>query len=169
MDLIVIHSISLPPGHYGGPEVEQFFDNALDCTRHPYFEQLQNVKVSAHFFIRRDGQVVQFVSTLARAWHAGLSSHLGRDNCNDYSIGIELEGLEGDLFETAQYRQLAVLCKQLMQLHPIGHLAGHEHVAPGRKLDPGSGFDWHLLQQLTGLPDPYFPSGCLSATTRPPL
>lgn len=168
VDLIILHSISLPPGQYGGPEVEQLFTNQLDCSRHPYFDRLQGLEVSAHFFIRRDGFLMQFVSTQARAWHAGVSNHLGRDNCNDFSIGIELEGLEGDTFEPAQYRQLAALCRHLMQQLPIRHLVGHEHVAPGRKLDPGPGFDWRLLQQTMGLPDQYFPSGCASATPPSP-
>lgn len=157
IDLVVIHSISLPPGVYGGPEVEQLFTNRLDPSAHPYFEQLRGLEVSAHFFIRRTGEIVQFVSTHERAWHAGQSSYRGRAQCNDYSIGIELEGLEGQTFEQAQYLQLAMLCRDLAALHPVQHLAGHEHVAPGRKQDPGPGFDWRLLRALSGFSPQCFP------------
>lgn len=157
IDLVVIHSISLPPGVYGGPEVEQLFTNRLDPSAHPYFEQLRGLEVSAHFFIRRTGEIAQFVSTHERAWHAGQSSYRGRAQCNDYSIGIELEGLEGQTFEQAQYLQLAMLCRDLAALHPVQHLAGHEHVAPGRKQDPGPGFDWRLLRALSGFSPQCFP------------
>jgi N-acetyl-anhydromuramoyl-L-alanine amidase len=168
IDLIVIHSISLPPGCFGGNEVEALFTNRLDTTAHPYFAQLQGLEVSSHFFIRRDGEIVQFVSTEQRAWHAGRSAYRGRENCNDDSVGIELEGLEGGLFEPQQYQQLARLCRDLAAELPIQHLAGHEHVAPGRKQDPGPGFDWGLLQVLSGLPARYFPEGCRTATQVPP-
>lgn len=147
IDLIVIHSISLPPGVYGGLEVEQLFTNRLDWDAHPYFQQIRGMEVSSHFFIRRDGELVQFVDTDARAWHAGRSAWRGRENCNDDSIGIELEGLEGQTFEAAQYRTLQDLCAQLALRYPIAHIAGHEHIAPGRKQDPGPGFDWAQLQQ----------------------
>lgn len=157
IDLVVIHSISLPPGVYGGPEVEQLFTNRLDPSAHPYFEQLRGLEVSAHFLIRRTGEIVQFVSTHERAWHAGQSSYRGRAQCNDDSIGIELEGLEGQTFEQAQYLQLAMLCRDLAALHPVQHLAGHEHVAPGRKQDPGPGFDWRLLRALSGFSPQCFP------------
>lgn len=157
IDLIVVHSISLPPGQYGGPEVEQLFTNTLNWDAHPYFQTIRGLEVSAHFFIRRTGEVVQFVSCDDRAWHAGQSSWCGRDNCNDYSIGIELEGLEGDTFEPAQYQALASLCQTLAQQYPIQQVVGHEHVAPGRKQDPGPGFDWALLQQRLGWPDRCFP------------
>lgn len=157
IDLVVIHSISLPPGVYDGPEVEQLFTNRLDPSAHPYFEQLRGLEVSAHFFIRRTGEIVQFVSTHERAWHAGQSSYRGRAQCNDDSIGIELEGLEGQTFEQAQYLQLAMLCRDLAALHPVQHLAGHEHVAPGRKQDPGPGFDWRLLRALSGFSPQCFP------------
>jgi len=156
-DLIVIHSISLPPGVYGGPEVLQFFTNCLDFQSHPYFEQIAGLKVSAHFFIRRTGELWQFVDCAARAWHAGVSCYRGRSNCNDNSIGIELEGLEGDAFTSPQYATLAELCQRLMQRYPIAHLAGHQHIAPGRKGDPGDGFDWHRLQLALQLSDQYFP------------
>jgi AmpD protein len=147
LDLIVIHSISLPPGEYGGPEVEQLFTNALDWKSHPYFEQIRGMEVSAHFFIRRDGELVQFVDVDSRAWHAGASHWQGRDNRNDDSIGIELEGLEGDTFEPAQYQTLAMLCTELARRYPVVHIAGHEHIAPQRKQDPGPGFDWKRLRR----------------------
>lgn len=156
-DLIVIHSISLPPGVYGGPEVEQLFTNRLDWDAHPYFQQIRGMEVSAHFFIRRDGELVQFVDAGARAWHAGASCWRGRDNCNDDSIGVELEGLEGERFETAQYDTLARLCANLAAQYPITHVAGHEHIAPGRKQDPGAGFEWPRLQQSLGWADACFP------------
>ena len=159
IDLIVIHSISLPPGVYGGPQVEQLFTNQLDWNAHPYFEQIRGMEVSSHFFVRRDGEVVQFVDADARAWHAGRSCWRGRPNCNDDSIGIELEGLEGDSFEAAQYTSLVRLCAAIADQHPITHLAGHEHIAPGRKRDPGSAFDWRQLQILTTWPDQVFPWG----------
>lgn len=158
IDLIVIHSISLPPGQYGGPEVEQLFTNTLDWDAHPYFQTIRGMEVSSHFFIRRTGEVIQFVPCDKRAWHAGKSSWQGRDNCNDYSIGIELEGLEGDTFEPAQYTALTQLCHALKQHYPIGHVVGHEHVAPGRKQDPGPGFDWPRLQQSLDWPDQCFPA-----------
>lgn len=147
IDLIVLHSISLPPGVYGGPEVEHLFTNRLDWDAHPYFQQIRGMEVSSHFFIRRDGELVQFVDADARAWHAGRSAWRGRENCNDDSIGIELEGLEGETFEPAQYRTLQDLCARLTERYPIAHIAGHEHIAPGRKQDPGPGFDWARLQQ----------------------
>jgi AmpD protein len=157
IDLIVLHSISLPPGQYGGPEIEALFTNTLDWDAHPYFQHIRGAEVSAHFVIRRDGELLQFVSCDDRAWHAGKSQHLGRDNCNDFSIGIELEGLEGHTFEAAQYHALVDLCQAITQHYPIAHIAGHEHVSPGRKQDPGQGFDWGLLQQslswkTTGFP-----------------
>lgn len=161
IDLLIIHSISLPPGVYGGPEIEALFTNQLDWDAHPYFAQIRNMQVSSHFVIRRDGCLQQFVSCNKRAWHAGLSHYRGRDNCNDDSIGIELEGLEGDTFEAAQYETLVDLCAQLMSQYPIAHIAGHEDVAPGRKWDPGAGFDWKLLQEKLELSDSFFPSARL--------
>ncbi len=157
VDLIVLHSISLPPGQYGGNEVLALFTNTLDWQAHPYFQQIRGLEVSSHFFIRRNGELWQFVSCDDRAWHAGVSSYRGRSNCNDDSIGIELEGLEGDLFEDAQYVQLAQLCSAIMQRYPIAHIAGHEHIAPGRKQDPGPGFDWHRLQKTLVLAPRYLP------------
>jgi AmpD protein len=157
VDLIVLHSISLPPGQYGGPEVLDFFNNQLDWQAHPYFHQIEDMKVSAHFFIRRNGELWQLVSCEDRAWHAGTSTYRGRNNCNNDSIGIELEGLEGDLFEDAQYECLQSVCAALLQRYPIAHLAGHEHIAPGRKGDPGAGFDWLRLQKDLGLETRYLP------------
>lgn len=154
MTLAIVHSISLPPGVYGGPQVEQFFGNRLDGRAHPYFEGLQGLRVSAHFFIRRDGRTLQFVSCDRRAWHAGVSRWGGRDRCNDFSIGIELEGLEGLRFEQAQYRRLARLLDALSRRHPLRWAVGHEHVAPGRKGDPGEGFDWVRLRRLLGRASP---------------
>lgn len=152
IDLLVIHSISLPPGQYGGPEVPALFTNQLDWQAHPYFLRLKDLRVSSHFFIRRDGRLWQFVSANDRAWHAGVSEYRGRNNCNDDSIGIELEGLEGGLFEDAQYMQLNQLCKALQKHYPIAHIAGHQHIAPGRKQDPGPGFDWQRLNLDLNLP-----------------
>jgi AmpD protein len=157
VDLIVIHSISLPPGRYGGDEVQRLFTNTLDWNAHPYFKSIEGMQVSAHFYIRRNGELWQFVSCDARAWHAGVSGYRGRENCNDDSVGIELEGLEGDAFEAAQYETLASLCAALAQHYPVQHVAGHEHVAPGRKGDPGPGFQWAWLQRSLGWPSRYFP------------
>lgn len=157
LDLIVIHSISLPPGQYGGPEIAQLFTNQLDWDAHPYFQSIRGMQVSSHFLIRRDGSLVQFVSCDDRAWHAGVSNFQGRDQCNDFSVGIELEGLEGETFEPAQYQQLSQVCHALRRRYPIAHVAGHEHIAPGRKFDPGSGFDWSLFAQIVGWPPQCFP------------
>lgn len=147
VDLIIAHSISLPPGQYGGDEVQRLFTNCLDWSAHPYFQSIEGATVSAHFYVRRNGELWQFVSCDDRAWHAGASSYRGRDNCNDDSIGVEFEGLEGGPFESGQYETAAVLCAAIAQRYPIAHIAGHEHVAPGRKSDPGSGFDWAQLQR----------------------
>ena len=152
IDLVVIHSISLPPGEFGNGNVQRLFTNQLDWQAHPYFQGIRGLQVSAHFFITRAGALWQFVGCDDRAWHAGQSAYRGRSQCNDDSIGIELEGLEGSAFET-----LAGLCAALLQAYPVAHIAGHEHIAPGRKLDPGSGFDWILLQNSLALPDRYFP------------
>jgi N-acetyl-anhydromuramoyl-L-alanine amidase len=158
IDLVVIHSISLPPGQFGGREIEQLFTNQLDWDSHPYFQTIRGTQVSAHFLIRRDGQVMQFVNCDDRAWHAGHSAFRDRDNCNDFSIGIELEGLEGDFFEPSQYLQLARICQALRTRYPIQHIAGHEHIAVGRKFDPGVGFDWQVFEQLLGWPAQCFPA-----------
>jgi N-acetyl-anhydromuramoyl-L-alanine amidase len=148
--LAIVHSISLPPGEYGGDAVQQLFTNRLDLRAHPYYARLEGLRVSAHFFIRRDGKVLQFVSCDDRAWHAGESHWRGRDNCNDWSIGIELEGLEGLCFERAQYRALARLLTAVATRYPVREAVGHEHVAPGRKRDPGERFDWRRLERELG-------------------
>jgi N-acetyl-anhydromuramoyl-L-alanine amidase len=150
VELVLIHSISLPPGEYGGDSIERLFTNRLDWSAHPYFEQIRGAEVSAHFLIRRDAQLLQFVSCDERAWHAGASSWRGRADCNDFSIGIELEGLEGERFELPQYAALARLITALAHRYPIAAVAGHEHVAPGRKRDPGDGFDWARLRTGIG-------------------
>ena len=155
---MVIHCISLPPGEYGGDAVERLFANGLDFTQHAYYEGLRGLAVSAHFFVRRDGELLQFVSCDRRAWHAGRSSWRGRENCNDDSIGIELEGLEGQPFDEAQYRSLARLLLPLARHYPLAEVVGHEHVAPGRKHDPGAGFDWRGLRRRLRWPASKFPA-----------
>ena len=169
-DLIVIHSISLPPGEFGGDAVQRLFTNQLDWSAHPYYQSIRGLQVSAHFYVRRDGALWQFVSCDERAWHAGASCYRGRDNCNDDSIGIELEGLEGDTFEVAQYETLAGLCAGIAQRYGILHVAGHEHVAAQRKKDPGAGFDWSRLRDSLGWSYQCFPevvSGCESGAATP--
>lgn len=151
MSLVVLHSISLPPGVYGGDAVEALFENRLDWNAHPYYSTIRGLEVSAHFLVRRDGLVQQFVSCDDRAWHAGQSSWQGRGNCNDWSVGIELEGLEGELFEARQYEALWPLLRALCTRYPICDVVGHEHVAPGRKADPGAGFDWRALRSQLGV------------------
>ncbi|MFM2065502.1 MAG: 1,6-anhydro-N-acetylmuramyl-L-alanine amidase AmpD [Pseudomonadota bacterium] len=145
VDLVVVHSISLPPGEFGGDAIERLFTNTLDADAHPAFAELRGLAVSAHFLIRRDGELLQFVGVERRAWHAGRSSWRGRPGCNDYSVGIELEGLEGEAFEAVQYACLAALIGHLARRWPIVEVTGHEHVAPGRKGDPGGRFDWATL------------------------
>ena len=148
VDLIVVHSISLPPGEYGGTFVQQLFTNQLDWDAHPYFQQIRGAEVSAHFYIQRTGQLIQFVSTQQRAWHAGKSQWCGRDNCNDFSIGIELEGLEDHPFETIQYEVLRSLIWDIQRVHPlVQDVVGHSDVAPGRKRDPGDAFNWHFFDE----------------------
>lgn len=142
VSLLVIHSISLPPDEFGGAGVEQFFTNTLNSEEHPYYAHLRGVTVSAHFFIRRTGEIVQFVSCHRRAWHAGASLWRGRARCNDFSIGIELEGSDFVPFADAQYRSLAYLTRRLRRAYLINDIAGHSDVAPGRKTDPGPYFDW---------------------------
>ena len=148
--LVVVHSISLPPGVLRGDAVERLFLNTLPAGRHASFGVLRDLRVSAHFFVRRSGDVLQFVATHERAWHAGVSSWRGRSNCNDWSIGIELEGLEGRSFAAAQYRALHRLLRAILTRHPIDEVVGHEHVAPGRKRDPGARFDWARLSRALG-------------------
>lgn len=147
VDLAIVHSISLPPGEYGGSAIEDLFRNRLDPAAHPYYEGLRGLRVSAHFVIRRDGEVLQFVDCDRRAWHAGRSSWRGRPDCNDHSIGIELEGLEGDPFEPPQYAALARLLRALSRRYTVQEVVGHENVAPGRKHDPGAGFVWRTLRR----------------------
>jgi len=142
VDLIVIHSISLPPGDYGGSGIEQLFTNQLNPDEHPYYPQISGCKVSSHFLILRDGTLVQFVPVGLRAWHAGLSNWQGRERCNDFSIGVELEGDDDTPFEPAQYATLQDLLKSLMLMWPITAIASHSQIAPGRKTDPGPCFDW---------------------------
>jgi AmpD protein len=158
VDLIVVHSISLPPGQFGGDEVQRLFTNTLDWNAHPYFKSIEGLAVSSHFYIRRNGELWQFVSCDDRAWHAGASQYRGRVECNDDSVGIELEGLEGETFEPEQYEALAGLCAAIAQRYPVAHIAGHEHIAPGRKRDPGAGFDWRVLRASLAWPAASFPA-----------
>lgn len=145
--LLVIHNISLPPGVFGGSEIIDLFLNQLDYASHPWLEQLRGLTVSAHFLIRRDGAIVQFVSTDQRAWHAGASQFEGRERCNDFSIGIELEGTDDLEYADEQYDSLKSLTKALKARHPLRAVRGHEHIAPGRKTDPGPAFDWRRYGQ----------------------
>lgn len=144
--LLVIHNISLPPGQFGGPFIADLFLNRLDYDADPYFDQLRPLRVSAHFLIRRDGAVMQFVSANDRAWHAGASTFCGQERCNDFSIGIELEGTDCEPFEPAQYLALAALTVALTAAYPLSNVTGHEHIAPGRKTDPGPFFNWAEYQ-----------------------
>lgn len=152
ISLLVVHNISLPPGQFGGPEIQDFFCNCLDPSAHPYFETIAHIQVSAHALIRRDGEVIQFVSLLDRAWHAGRSCFDGREECNDFSIGIELEGADDIPYTEAQYRKLADIARQVMAAWPeidTSRIAGHSDIAPGRKTDPGPAFDWeHFMACL---------------------
>ena len=150
IDLLVIHNISLPPGQFGGPYIADLFCNRLDHAADPYFEQIRSLRVSAHFLIRRDGALWQFVSTDERAWHAGVSTFGGRNACNDFSIGVELEGTDFEPFTALQYATLATLTQALCERYPLAAVAGHEHVAPGRKTDPGPFFDWRRYRILAG-------------------
>ena len=145
IDLIVIHNISLPPNEYGGPGVVQLFTNMLDPNEHPYYAEIYTRKVSSHFFIRRDGQLLQFVSTLQRAWHAGVSKWQSRERCNDFSVGIELEGSDYEAFEAVQYKTLKKLIACLKSNYHIQDVVGHSDIAPGRKTDPGPYFDWQQI------------------------
>ncbi|TKC90947.1 1,6-anhydro-N-acetylmuramyl-L-alanine amidase AmpD [Trinickia terrae] len=158
LTLIVVHNISLPPGEFGGSAIADLFLNRLDCDAHPYYDaHLRGLRVSSHFVIRRDGALEQFVSCNERAWHAGASNFFGRERCNDFSIGIELEGRDDTAFEAPQYTTLAALVTALRDRYPIDALAGHSDIAPGRKTDPGPHFDWQRLAQDAALPARYFP------------
>ena len=144
--LIVIHNISLPPNQYGGEGVIELFTNRLNPNEHPYYAGISHLKVSSHFFIRRDGQLIQFSSCLDRAWHAGQSNWQGRERCNDFSIGIELEGSDFEPFEAVQYDVLNHLINALKSSYPIEAITGHSDIAPNRKTDPGHYFDWSLIK-----------------------
>jgi AmpD protein len=150
VSLVVIHGISLPPGVFGGDGVERLFTNTLDPTANAYYATIADLRVSAHFFIRRDGALVQFVSCSQRAWHAGVSSWRARERCNDFSIGIELEGADDVAYAAVQYTKLARLLLALQRRYPLEAAVGHSDVAPGRKTDPGPAFDWDRLARLTG-------------------
>lgn len=149
-DLLVIHNISLPPGQFGGDAIVALFTNTLDCDSHPFYQALCGLRVSAHFLVRRDGTLLQFVACGARAWHAGHSSYRGRERCNDFSIGIELEGCDDRPFEPRQYGVLAALTSVLAHAYPLVAVAGHDEIAPGRKTDPGPFFDWHRYLRDSG-------------------
>ena len=146
--LVVVHGISVPPGVFGGDGIVRLFTNRLDAASHKDYAAIADLRVSAHFLIRRDGAMVQFVSCNDRAWHAGVSSWHGRERCNDFSIGIELEGADDVPYATAQYTKLSRLLKALARRYPIEDIAGHSDVAPGRKTDPGPAFDWSRLRRL---------------------
>ncbi len=149
VELLVIHNISLPPGEFGGKGIEQLFTNTLDVDSHPYYAQLKGLRVSSHFLIRRDGQIVQFVPCDKRAWHAGVSEWDGRSRCNDFSIGVELEGSDFVPFDDRQYAALVRLTRRLRRIYPLRHIAGHSDISPLRKTDPGPFFDWErYLTQL---------------------
>ncbi|MYL25690.1 MULTISPECIES: 1,6-anhydro-N-acetylmuramyl-L-alanine amidase AmpD [Halomonadaceae] len=150
VSLLVIHGISLPPGEFGGDAIERLFCNTLDCSEHPWFERLRNLRVSAHLLIRRDGQLVQFVSLLDRAWHAGRSCFNGQAECNDFGIGIELEGADDTPYTEAQYDRLIPLARGIMRSFPSitpDRVVGHADIAPERKTDPGPAFDWLRLRR----------------------
>lgn len=148
--LLVLHNISLPPGEFGGDAIENLFTNELDPAAHPYYRTLTGVRVSAHFLIRRTGELLQFVPCAKRAWHAGASAWCGRNNCNDFSIGIELEGADDVPYTDSQYRLLAGLARALRRTYPIADIAGHSDIAPSRKTDPGPSFDWERFRSSIG-------------------
>lgn len=145
VSLVVVHCISLPPGEFGGPYIEDLFLNRLDPAAHPYFVDVAPLRVSAHFVVRRDGELLQCVPTVRRAWHAGVSSWRGRSRCNDFSVGIELEGCNVLPYEDVQYAVLRALVAALKRRHPVADVVGHSDIAPGRKVDPGACFDWKRL------------------------
>lgn len=154
IDLLVVHGISLPPGEFGGMHIAELFTNRLDPDAHPYFAEIAHLRVSAHLLIRRDGELCQFVPFTRRAWHAGVSCFDGREACNDFSIGIELEGTDTQAYTDAQYAQLAATAQVLMANYPAitpSRIVGHSDIAPGRKTDPGRAFDWHKLKQMITL------------------
>lgn len=149
ISLIVIHAISLPPGEFGGDAIKRLFTNTLDCAAHPYFESLRGLRVSTHFLIRRTGEIVQFVPCGKRAWHAGESCYAGRRHCNDFSVGIELEGTEDVAYTNRQYGALTTLVDTLCAQYPITDIVAHSDIAPGRKTDPGPSFDWERLRGVS--------------------
>ena len=159
VSLLVLHNISLPPGRFEGPCVADLFLNRLDYGAHPWLERLRGLRVSAHFFIRRDGSVIQFASTDARAWHAGVSRFGSRERCNDFSVGIELDAAATVPYTDAQYATLAKLTRVLRARHPIACVRGHEHIAPGRKTDPGPAFRWSRFGREAGLARRALPPG----------
>jgi N-acetyl-anhydromuramoyl-L-alanine amidase len=148
INMVVIHNISLPPNQYGGDGIVQLFTNQLNPNEHPYYAEIHTRKVSSHFLIRRNGEIIQFVSCLERAWHAGVSNWQGRERCNDFSIGIELEGSDFEAFEPKQYQALIGLVNILKKTYPIQHIVGHSDIAPNRKTDPGPYFDWTQLDAV---------------------
>ncbi|MCN4143660.1 MAG: 1,6-anhydro-N-acetylmuramyl-L-alanine amidase AmpD [Thiohalomonas sp.] len=151
IDAIIIHSISLPPGCYEGNDIHHFFSNKLDCDKAPFYDEIRDLSVSAHLLIRRDGELVQYVNLLERAWHAGPSCLGDQENCNDFSIGIELEGTHNSHFEAAQYKTLTSVVSSLLKCFPeisTERIVGHSDIAPGRKTDPGTGFDWGHWQAM---------------------
>lgn len=153
IDLLVVHGISLPPGEFGGPWIEALFTNTLDAAAHPYFEEIKDLRVSAHAVIRRTGEIVQYVPFQQRAWHAGQSCFDGRERCNDFSIGIELEGCDDQPYTDAQYATLAETARAIMAAYPaitVSRIVGHNDIAPGRKTDPGAAFVWRHLHDLLG-------------------
>jgi len=149
ISMVVIHSISLPPGEFDNNYIEQFFTNQLDFFAHPYFKTIKDLQVSAHLLIRRDGSIIQFVPFDKRAWHAGKSSFNGKNNCNDFSIGIELEGDDNTPYESVQYQSLNKTLKTLKSSYPIKDIVGHSDVSPGRKTDPGDKFEWNKINEIT--------------------
>ncbi len=151
ISLIVIHSISLPPNEFGGDGIDRLFTNTLDKDEHPFYEEIHELRVSSHLLIRRDGEVVQYVPFEKRAWHAGESRYLGREVCNDFSIGIEMEGTDFEPFTDEQYQELEIIIKALLERYPTlskENITGHEHIAPGRKTDPGPYFEWKRLEKI---------------------
>lgn len=152
IELLVIHNISLPPGQFGGDGIIQLFTNQLNPQEHSYYKEICDLRVSAHFLIRRTGELIQFVSCNQRAWHAGTSAWDGRERCNDFSIGIELEGADDLAFEDAQYKTLIPITQLLLNHYPIKHLVGHSDIAPGRKTDPGPNFDWQRYRTALSMP-----------------
>ena len=156
IDLIVMHAISLPAGRFGGPYIDALFLGRLDTGAEPSLADLAGLRVSAHFLVRRDGELLQYVSCAQRAWHAGVSNHRGRARCNDFSVGIELEGSDHQAFEPAQYATLARLLPARCRAYPIRAIVGHSDIAPQRKTDPGPYFDWAALRRIDGLPPTLF-------------